>query len=64
MKVRTITQTGLLIALTVVATLFIRIPNPATQGYINLGDSMIFTIAVVFGWRVGGLAGGVGSALA
>ena len=64
MKIRTITQTGVLIALTVVATMFIRIPNPATQGYINLGDSMIFTIAVVFGWRVGGLSGGVGSALA
>jgi len=64
MKVRTITQTGFLIALTAVTTIFIRIPNPATHGYINLGDSMIFTIAVVFGWRVGGLAGGVGSALA
>lgn len=64
MKVRTITQIGFLIALTAVATMIIRIPNPATQGYINLGESVIFTIAVVFGWRVGGLAGGVGSALA
>ena len=64
MKVRTITQTGLLIALTAVATMVIRIPNPATQGYVNLGDLVIFTVAVVFGGRAGGLAGGIGSALA
>lgn len=64
MHVRTITQTGFLIALTAVTTMIIRIPNPATQGYINLGETVIFTIAVVFGRRIGGLAGGVGSALA
>ncbi len=62
--VRNITLAALAIALTTLATLLIRIPNPATQGYINLGDAMLFTVALVFGWRIGGLAGGVGSALA
>jgi uncharacterized membrane protein len=46
------------------ATLIIRIPVPATSGYINLGDSMIFVSALLFGSRIGGVAGGVGSALA
>ncbi len=62
--VRSITLAALMIALMTLATLIIRIPNPATQGYINLGDAMLMTIALVFGWRIGGLAGGVGSALA
>lgn len=62
--VRGLTLAALMIALMTLATLIIRIPNPATQGYINLGDALLFTIALVFGWRIGGLAGGVGSALA
>ncbi|MCY3773337.1 MAG: ECF transporter S component [Gemmatimonadetes bacterium] len=62
--VRSLTLAALMIALMTLATLIVRIPNPATQGYINLGDAMLFTIALVFGWRIGGIAGGVGSALA
>ena len=62
--VRSLTLAALMIALMTLATLIIRIPNPATQGYINLGDAMLMTIALVFGWRIGGIAGGVGSALA
>ena len=46
------------------ATLIIRIPVPATSGYINLGDSMVFVSALLFGARIGGFAGGVGSAIA
>lgn len=62
--VRRLTLAALSIALVTLATFLIRIPNPATQGYINLGDGLLFTLALVFGWRIGGLAGGVGSALA
>jgi uncharacterized membrane protein len=51
-------------AVVCVATLVIRIPIPATSGYINLGDSMVFVSALLFGARIGGIAGGVGSALA
>ncbi len=47
-----------------IATLIIRIPVPATSGYINLGDSMVFISALLMGARIGGIAGGVGSAIA
>lgn len=55
---------GVMAALVFVTTMLIRIPIPATQGYINIGDSMIFVSALLFGPIVGGFAGGVGSALA
>ncbi len=45
-------------------TRVIQIPVPATGGYGNLGDTMVLTAALLFGRRVGALAGGVGSALA
>lgn len=46
------------------ATLVIRVPIPGTGGYFNLGDTLVLTAALLFGWRVGAFAGGVGSALA
>ncbi len=55
---------GVMAALVCVGTLIIRIPIPQTKGYINIGDSMIFFSALCFGFRVGGFAGGIGSALA
>lgn len=55
---------GLLIALTCVATMCVHIPIPATNGYINIGDSIILIAAVFFGGPVGLAAGGIGSALA
>lgn len=64
MSTRQLTLTALLIALTTVATMVIRIPVPATQGYINLGDSMVYISALLFGPLAGLLAGGIGSALA
>ena len=51
-------------ALVLVSTYTFRIPIPATQGYFNLGDIMIFISAFTFGPVVGGVAGGVGSAIA
>lgn len=59
-----VTRIGLAVSLIALATLVIRIPNPATQGYINLGDAMLFIVALIFGWRVAGVAGALGSALA
>ena len=50
-------------SLVAVATLLIRIPNPM-GGYFNLGDVMIFVSALTFGPLIGGIAGGVGSAIA
>ncbi|MCD6244957.1 MAG: ECF transporter S component [Candidatus Korarchaeota archaeon] len=55
---------GVMAALTAVATMIIQIPTPATQGYINLGDTMVMLAGTLFGSIVGGLSGGIGSALA
>jgi uncharacterized membrane protein len=58
------TRAGIMAALVAVATLFVQIPNPATRGYINFGDIMIFVSALTFGPIVGGLAGSIGSSVA
>ena len=58
------TRNAASIAVVVVVTLLIRIPVPATQGYINLGDAAIIVCALLWGPRSGGIAGGFGSALA
>lgn len=52
------------IALVAASTLLIQVPVPATGGYINIGDAMIFIGALLFGPIVGGMAGGLGSAIA
>jgi uncharacterized membrane protein len=62
--VRELTLTGLFVALVTVATMVIQVPVPATGGFINVGDTMIFVAALVGGPKVGLLAGGIGSALA
>jgi uncharacterized membrane protein len=59
----TIAQAGVMAALVAVATFFPQIPIPATKGYLNFGDIMIFITALTFGPIVGGFAGGVGSAI-
>jgi uncharacterized membrane protein len=50
-------------ALVTVGTWIIRIPNPM-GGYFNVGDVMIFVAALTFTPLVGGVAGGLGSAIA
>ena len=53
-----------LAATTTVATMLVQIPIPPTRGYLNFGDILVFTSALLFGRFVGGLAGGIGSAMA
>ncbi|HWQ79643.1 MAG TPA: ECF transporter S component [Anaerovoracaceae bacterium] len=55
---------GLMMAMIVVATMLIVIPTPFTNGYIHLGDAMIFLSVLILGWKRGAVAAGVGSALA
>jgi uncharacterized membrane protein len=62
-KLRRLTLTGILTALTTVATMLIRIPTP-TKGYINLGDTIVNLSAWILGPVYGAAAGGIGSALA
>ncbi len=61
---RELLTSALFAAAVFAATIVIRIPVPATSGFINLGDSMVFISALLFGARIGGIAGGVGSCLA
>ncbi len=55
---------GIFAALICVFTLLIRIPVPATTGYINIGDFGVMFTGLLFGPIIGGIAGGLGSAIA
>ena len=50
-------------ALVAVGTLIIQIPNPM-GGYFNVGDVMIFVVALTFNPFIGSIAGGLGSSIA
>ena len=63
-KTKLIVLNGLMIAFVCVATMVIQIPVPMTEGYVNIGDSIIFVTSIVFGPIPGMVAGGIGSALA
>ena len=58
-----ISLVAVMAAVTAVATLIVRIPNPM-GGYFNLGDMAVFVAALTFNPLVGSLAGGIGSAIA
>lgn len=51
-------------ALVLAATVIINIYVPATRGYFNLGETMIYLVALLFDPLTAAFAGGVGSALA
>lgn len=55
--------TAVMTAATAAVTMVISIPFPPTRGYLNLGDVMVMLAGLLFGARIGGFAGGVGSAL-
>lgn len=52
------------ITLVAVATLAIQVYIPATRGYFNIGEVMVYMVALLLGSRIGCIAGGLGSALA
>ncbi len=66
MKTRDVTAAAIFAALTFVVTWYplAHIPIPATKGYFNLGEVVIYLAAIAFGPPVGAIAGAVGSALA
>ena len=47
-----------------VATVILKVDIPATHGFFNVGDSMVYVTALLFGPAIGGVAGGLGSSLA
>jgi uncharacterized membrane protein len=64
MTARQLTAGALATALVTVATMALRVPVPATQGYINLGETAIYLTSLLLGPGYGLVAGGLGSALA
>ena len=59
-----IATVAVLTAVTAVLTLLVRIPVPATKGYFNLGDTVIYFTAFTIGPFSALLSGGLGTALA
>ena len=63
-KTNRLVMTAMMICLVLVATFSIRIPSPFTQGYVHLGDTMVFLSVLLLGKKSGALAAGLGSGLA
>lgn len=55
--------TALMMCIIMIATMFIKLPIPFTQGYVHLGDAMIFLSVILLGKKHGAVAAGLGSAL-
>jgi uncharacterized membrane protein len=62
-SIRKLTNAAIFTALVFVATMVMRITIPATGGYFNVGDSIIYVAALLYGPFVGALSGGIGAAL-
>ena len=63
-KLRQIVTASMLAAMTTIATMIIKVPTLGTNGYVNIGDSIVLLCAWIMGNPYGALAAGVGSALA
>ena len=56
--------TAISTALVCIATIAFSFYVPQTRGFFNIGETMVFTTAILFGPVIGAFAGGVGSMLA
>ena len=63
-KVIKLVLTALFAALTCVATMIIKVPTFGTNGYVNIGATIVLLCAWIIGGVYGAVAAGVGSALA
>mgnify|MGYP000020470732 CR=1 FL=1 len=63
-KTLRIVYTAIMTALVTVVTMAFQIYIPATQGYFNLGESIVYLTALLFGPAIAAFAGGVGSMMA
>ncbi|HID90458.1 TPA: hypothetical protein EYP44_00675 [Candidatus Bathyarchaeota archaeon] len=64
MRAVDVSAAAIFTALVCVATMMLSIYVPATRGYFNVGETMVYTTALLFGPFIGAFAGGVGSMLA
>ena len=55
--------TSLMTCLVLIGTLLFRIPVPMTQGYVHLGDAMIYIAVLILGKKQGAFAAALGSSL-
>ena len=62
-KTEKLVMTALFICMIIVTTMFFKIPIPFANGYVHLGDAMIFLAVLILGVRRGAIASAVGSAL-
>lgn len=58
-----IVMTALMMCLIMVAILFVRVPIPFTQGYVHLGDAMVFLSVLILGCKYGAIASALGGML-
>ena len=63
-KLKQVVTASVLAAFTTVATMIIKVPTLGTNGYVNIGDSVVLLCAWLLQNPYGALAAGVGSALA
>ncbi|SHE69951.1 Uncharacterized membrane protein [Caldanaerobius fijiensis DSM 17918] len=63
-KTKHIAVLGLLMAVLIVATAVTKFAIPKPSIYFNLGEAVIYLVALLYGGKTGGILGGVGSALA
>lgn len=64
LTLRNLSAAAIFTAFVCIATVILKVDIPQTQGYFNIGDSMVYVSALLFGPFVGAFAGGVGSMLA
>lgn len=55
---------GAVLAAAVTVATMLHVPLPGLRIYFNLGEGVIYTIAILLGARYGGACGGIGAALA
>ncbi len=63
-KTEQLVMTALMTTLILIGTIVIRIPIPMTQGYVHLGDAMIYIGVMLLGRKNGTIAAALGSVMA
>ncbi len=63
-SIRKLIITAMFAAIVCVATMIIKVPVPATNGYIHMGDCAVILSGWMLGGAFGAAAAGIGSALA
>ena len=63
-KNKKLVYTSMMAAMVCVATFIIKVPSVVTNGYVHIGDGVIFISVILLGGKSGAWAGAIGAALA